>query len=1029
MLDVFKKSFLPYLAEDVEELAFASFVGSSDAFALLTLAEKTNRLVLAVTAGIPEASRLSYDLQILSKFSPQTRLFEFPATVEDDATVVSRRLKTLSALSAYSISPYPAVIVAPSIALGDLGNIDLAEIPQSTVLNVGAGISLGELAEKLRTNGYLRTPETGGIGEYSIRGGIVDFWSPDSPVAVRVEFFGDEIESIREFDPGTQLSTNTVSSAGFAPCSIPSETGNPSKRRATIFDLLPAGSSVFFLEYPDIAGGENPPDFKPDKFNVFYSGEPAPQGVALSDFRTAPLPGFANLGLEKVRYSQILEERRAALKRHLANAKIKGKPVVEDLDVSGGFETDSLVVVAKSDRILSSFKSRSRRILQQRSYSGERLSADSIIEPGEKVVHIEHGIGKFLGTTEIETSRGRAEMFAIEYAGGSKLYVPVTSAHLLSRYVGVRGVEAKLDELDSKKWRKTKENAEKSVRDLAASLLEVQAKRAAVPGFASKIDFPEIASFEESFPYEETPDQLTAIAAVKADMAASRPMDRLVCGDAGYGKTEVAMRAAFIAAINGRQTALLAPTTVLAEQHLETFLERFDGTGVAIEALSRFQPPESRRTTMERLAAGTVDIVIGTHAILSEKIAFKNLGLIIIDEEQRFGVRHKEHLKKLRTEADVLTLSATPIPRTLYLSMTGARDLSQLRTAPRERTAVETIIRRDTDETIREALERELARGGQAFYLYNRVRGIKDVAKRVKSLFPKATVSIAHAQMPTDELAARMADFAQGKIQILVCTTIIESGLDIPRANTIIVDRADRFGLAELYQIRGRVGRSVRQGYAYLLLPGEGLVDSEARERLAALKRHSGLGAGFDIALRDLELRGAGNLLGREQSGHIAAVGFQLYCQLLRRAVDKLKGGKIHEVVEVSLNLDFIDLGPGTVNEDAGACLPYEYIEEESQRLPIYRRLAECSSVWEVRRLAAELRDRFGPMPKTVKRLLKLGELRISAGARKISRIDVINSKATFYKSGETTPWKIAPLPSTTADAGIAGLFRLITQH
>jgi transcription-repair coupling factor (superfamily II helicase) len=453
--------------------------------------------------------------------------------------------------------------------------------------------------------------------------------------------------------------------------------------------------------------------------------------------------------------------------------------------------------------------------------------------------------------------------------------------------------------------------------------------------------------------------------------------------------------------MNGKQVALLAPTTVLAEQHYESFLARFDGTPIRIESMSRFQSDKSKRLTRERLLSGATDILIGTHAILSKNVVFKDLGLVIIDEEQRFGVKHKEHLKHLRATADVLTMSATPIPRTLYLSMTGARDLSLLRTPPSERVAVETKVARDSDQTIRDAIRKELARGGQVYYLYNRVSTIDMAYSRLKELVPEAKIEVAHGQMATLMLADKMRRFSRGETNVLLCTTIVESGLDIPRANTIIVDRADRFGMAELYQLRGRVGRSSRQGYALFLLPPEGSIDSEARERLDALKKHSGLGAGFNLSLRDLELRGAGNLLGREQSGHIAAVGFQLYCQLLQRTMARMKGEKVNDVVDVSVSLDFLDFSPGSVDADEyGACLPYEYVEEEAQRMDFHKRLAAAASIAEIRSLKKELADRYGKLPKAAERLVRLAEFKINCSMHGITQV-IANKGRTIFRRGE----------------------------
>ena len=536
-------------------------------------------------------------------------------------------------------------------------------------------------------------------------------------------------------------------------------------------------------------------------------------------------------------------------------------------------------------------KGKSRRVLPRAVADNAtgRLENFEDVEPGEYVVHVDYGIGRYIGSSEILVGGERTEVYTIEYADGAKLHIPVSKSHLLSRYIGVKGAKVELHKLGGKRWDREKEDAKKAVADLAVSLLKTQAKRKSSPGYSCEVANHDIEEFEKAFPYVETEDQIAAIKAVKDDLAAPRPMDRLICGDAGYGKTEVAMRAAFIAAMNGRQSALLAPTTVLAEQHFETFSARFAGTPIRIEVVSRFQSTKSRDETFERLRTGVCDIVIGTHAILSPKLVFKNLGLVIIDEEQRFGVRHKEHLKRLRTTADVLALSATPIPRTLYLSLTGLRDLSLLRTPPRERVAVMTKIAPDSDDLISGAIRSEMARKGQVFFLHNRVNTISRIKKRLENLVPEARIVVAHGQMDSASLARKMRSFERGEYDILLSTTIIGSGIDIPRANTIIIHDAQTFGLADLYQLRGRVGRSSNQGFAYFLLPPSGIVDSEARERFDALKRYGSLGAGFNLAMRDLEIRGSGNLLGSQQSGHIAAIGFTLYCQLLRRAISNLK--------------------------------------------------------------------------------------------------------------------------------------------
>ena len=1011
-------------------LALSSFTGSAAAFAAVALAtdkpaEGRLPFVLAVTPGLPEADTLAENLHVLEK-DCTIRILEFPPALEDDRTTTAARLKTIAALDAYLLRPYPLVIVAPFAALRD--SVPTAASVAAATLHLsleGASLPFSELLDKLLAAGYERMPEVTAPGELSVRGGVLDVWPPDAAQPVRAEFFGDDLESLRTFDPGLQTSTGTIDHVTIPPVQI-APILNPqssifnlqSHNPATILSILPQGAMILWLEHNAY---DRP---SPLPFRQIFTGDPAPRGVPTAPFQSVPLPGFAELGAEAARQPELLDATRARLAAYLVAAKKKGALVVEDEALEGGFEVPGLVVVTKSDR---TFGHRRTYRSAPAAAHGERFSETLDIEPGEYVVHIDYGIGRFLGSTEVEVAGQRSEVFSIEYADGAKLHVPVTHAHLLSRYVGVKGEQVKLHRLDGKRWARDKQDAQKAVQDLAASLLETQARRAVVPGFAYEVETDGLAAFEEAFPYEATPDQAAAIADVKKDMAASKPMDRLVCGDAGYGKTEVAMRAAFIAAMNGKQTALLAPTTVLAEQHFETFLARFDGTPIRIEVMSRFQGAEAKKGTRARLLSGATDIVIGTHAILSSKVQFHDLGLIIIDEEQRFGVRHKEFLKRLRATADVLTMSATPIPRTLYLSMTGTRDLSLLRTPPRERVATETHVARDSDATVRAAISRELARGGQVFFLHNRVLTIDKMSARLHALVPEARIEVAHGQMPSSLLAAKMQRFAKGAADILLCTTIVESGLDIPRANTILVDRADTFGLAELYQLRGRVGRSSRQGYAWFLLPEEGSVDAEARERLDALKKHAGLGAGFNIALRDLEIRGAGNLLGSEQSGHIAAVGFQLYCQLLQRTIARLRGDEVPELVDVSLNLDFLDFSPGSADADSdGACLPYDYVEDEAQRMDFHKRLAETATLPDVKRLKRELADRYGRLPKAATRLVKLAEFRVLCAQAHVSRLDVRDGRAVFYRVGSRDPAFVGRVMGNTPEKKIASLVKLL---
>jgi transcription-repair coupling factor (superfamily II helicase) len=622
--------------------------------------------------------------------------------------------------------------------------------------------------------------------------------------------------------------------------------------------------------------------------------------------------------------------------------------------------------------------------------------------------------GRPLSPERADPAGAGEECLVIEYApsGGDdtapKLYVPVSEAHLVGKYVGAGKARPPLHTLGGTRWAKTKAHAEAAVRDVAAEMLAVQAARSLQEGHAFGPDTEWQREFENSFIYEETPDQLRAIVAAKRDMEAPKPMDRLVCGDVGYGKTEVAIRATFKAALGGKQVAVLVPTTVLAQQHFNTFRERMAEYPVRIELLSRFRSRREQAQVVRALASGSVDVVIGTHRLLQSDIEFKDLGLVIIDEEQRFGVFHKERFKQLRRMVDVLTLTATPIPRTLHLALSGARDMSTIETPPQDRLPVETIVAQYDERLIRDAIQREINRGGQVFYLYNRVLDIEAVAHRLRTLIPNARIAVGHGQMHSDQLEEVMTTFVNGQSDVLLSTTIIESGLDIPNANTIIIDRADRFGLSDLYQLRGRVGRYKHQAYAYLLLPRHAGLLTDARKRISAIKQYSSLGSGFKIAMRDLEIRGAGNLLGAEQSGHITAVGFELYCQLLRKSVQSLKGEKSPPRPEVQMRLDFVALNLDKTAHAAGsavpgtaATLPASYLPEAQQRIEICRKLAQASDGEALRQLKAELRDRFGPWPEPVELLLKITELKITAAARGVTIIECKEGKLMLTRHND----------------------------
>lgn len=650
-------------------------------------------------------------------------------------------------------------------------------------------------------------------------------------------------------------------------------------------------------------------------------------------------------------------------------------------------------------------------------------------EPGDLVVHAEHGIARYLGLNEIVVGGVQQEVLTLEFANKTKLHVPVSQAHLLTRYIGVPHRSVEVHKLGSTRWQKEKQSAENSINELARSMIEIQARRTVMSGYAFPSDTPWQHEFEASFPFQETADQRKAIEEVKRRMEFTQPMDVLVCGDASYGKTEVAMRAAFKAVMAGRQVAVLVPTTVLAQQHFITFTERMSAYPLRIEMLSRLVSDTRQKEILADLMDGSVDIVIGTHALLQPWIRFRNLGLVIIDEEQRFGVFHKEHLKQMYSQVDVLTLTATPIPRTLYLTLTGIRDIVRIETPPRERVPPETIVTRASDIVIKEAILRELRRGGQVYFLHNRIATISRTAERLQTIVPQARIGIAHGRMPARQLAEVMKQFIEGAFDVLLCTNIIESGVDIPRANTIIIERADRFGLADLYQLRGRVGRAGKKGYAWLLLPKHGDIDADARQRIHAIQMYSTLGVGFKLAMRDMQIRGAGNIVGREQSGHISAIGFTLYCQLLRQTIAKIKGEYTPPLIRTDIRLDFISLSTAPDMAYCSACIPYQYIEDETLRVSSYRKIAEASSVDELKKISEEFKDRFGKLPTQLQRLLKIANLRITASICHISSIEVRDRKVMITRDGDyimTSRKRFPRLGSNTPDEMLDELLKLI---
>jgi transcription-repair coupling factor (superfamily II helicase) len=1070
---------------------------------------------------------------------------------------------------------------------------DLAQ--RTRHLQRGDKIAPLDLIEWLEEQGYEPEAQVSQKGEISLRGGIVDIFPPTSPWPVRLEFFGDELESLREFDPATQISRQPLTEITLPPAGelgilkrlvkIESEQTkkpqpfqssvthptpaslSPLPRRsvcedglrgegtgvrgenapsqptlfATLLDYLPPETILivcepeqlklraeeyeaqipaddpFFSSWHDFlteaaqkkitianltevedgtshhepgrarsplraASREGNPLIPDDAHGVT---RPTALGFKATspDWQFTSLEAFRPMA-ERALDPQIAEAQRreffAQLHRWLRQDyvihvicnndgererfeeiwKESGFEPEKNLrlhlgTLSRGFISDELKRVIVTDaEIFGRYRIQRPRKLKSPHALAARSALDidfTDLEEGDLVVHLQYGIGKFLGLKNLPTSTkssapagaapAEIECLVIEYAAANpddeppKLYVPVSEAHLVSKYVGAGKAHPPLNTLGGTRWMKAKEQAQHAVRDVAAELLRIQAARETQVGHPFKADTNWQREFESAFIYEETPDQVTAIAQTKTDMEKPKPMDRLICGDVGFGKTEVAIRAAFKAVMDGRQVAVLVPTTVLAQQHFNNFRERMADYPVRIELLSRFRTKREQARVVKDLAAGSVDIVIGTHRIVQDDIAFKDLGLVVIDEEQRFGVLHKEKFKRLRTLVDVLTLSATPIPRTLYLALTGARDMSTIQTPPHDRLPVETIVMEYDERVIRDAILREISRGGQVFFLHNRVMTIDTMRAKLQALVPNARLVVGHGQMDADTLEEVMASFVDGKADVLLSTTIIESGLDIPNANTIIIDCADRFGLSDLYQLRGRVGRYKHQAYAYLMLPRHARLLTDVRKRISAMKQYASLGSGFKIAMRDLEIRGAGNLLGAEQSGHITAVGFELYCQLLKQSVSSLKGEKIKQRVEVSVKLDFLEMNAGRSSDNSDptivpsplppaapkldkggsggrgegqgevrvrhAGLPANYITESHHRIEIYRKLAQANEKTALENLQKELRDRFGPIPPPVELLLQIGELKILAADKSVTAIEVADDKLMLTRNGD----------------------------
>ncbi|HEY4065430.1 MAG TPA: transcription-repair coupling factor [Burkholderiaceae bacterium] len=1059
--------------------------GSADALLLARFAQARTgekKITAIISAEPADTQRLEAELPF---FAPELRIAVFPDwetlpydTFSPHQDLISERLATLWRILQREVD---VVILPASTSLVRLAPPSFLaaytfHFKQKEKLNEAA------LKAQLTLAGYTHVSQVVSPGEYAVRGGLIDLFPMGSLVPYRVDLFGDEVDSIRTFDPDSQRSLFPVPEVRLLPGrEFPMDEdartafrarwrekmeGDPTKVRlykdigtglatagieyylplffdatATIFDYLGEQAALvlhgtidealkkFWVDTRDRhrflqADRERPilpPEdlfLKPEDFFAFCNAhaqlalrgtEPADWARPLPDLsvdRGAPDPLKKlqlHVGTTTARVLIVAETegRRESLLELLRDSKIEPPSVGSLAEFQAGdehfaiavapmaegfhwFEPDAGITiqfVTETELFATSPTARRRRKQEQVSDVNALIKDLSELKVGDPVVHANHGIGRYKGLMNIDLGDGSSEFLHLEYADKATLYVPVAQLHLIARYTGVAADEAPLHKLGSPQWDRAKRKAAEQVRDAAAELLNLYARRAAREGFAFRFSPHDYEAFAASFGFEETPDQQAAIHAVIQDMVSPQPMDRLVCGDVGFGKTEVALRAAFVAVTGGKQVAILAPTTLLAEQHFQNISDRFGKWPVRVAELSRFRSPKEVKVAMEGIADGTVDIVVGTHALISDKVKFKRLGLLVIDEEHRFGVRHKEAIKAMRAEVDVLTLTATPIPRTLGMALEGLRDLSVIATAPQRRLAIKTFVRTETSGTIREAVLRELKRGGQVYFLHNEVDTILARRDKLTELLPEARIAVAHGQMPERELERVMRDFVAQRYNLLLCSTIIETGIDVPSANTIVMSRADKFGLAQLHQLRGRVGRSHHQAYAYLMVPDvEGLTKAAAL-RLEAIQSMEELGSGFYLAMHDLEIRGAGEVLGDNQSGNMMEVGFQLYNEMLAEAVRALKAGEEPDLLSpLSATTE--------INLHAPALLPDAYCGDVHTRLSLYKRLASANTTEQIDAMLEEVTDRFGKLPPQGQTLFDVHRLRVLAKPYGVTKID-----------------------------------------
>ena len=1041
------------LVAELEKKGNSSRVAVLDAakpYLIASLYHRWQQPVLVVTAQ-PENSKKLYE-QLLT-WSAKRRVMLFPEpdalpyeSIPPDKAADLERLQVLFALAGIDADDKeksPILVVTSAMALVQkvVPHDDFTAACHT--IRVEMNIEPFHLLSQWQAMGYRLESMVAVPGTMSHRGGIIDISPPTSDLPARLEFLGNTIESIRLFDPADQRSLRAVSSLAIAPATERYTSSGENKEetgKASILDYFPP-DALLILDEPEsieravadlavkaeelrnekIQQGELPQDFPQPYFSweelepsvdkrrclMFDAwgktdAEPGSLGFTPAPNYAGQLPAF----IKKVR-EMLNQGNRLILVSHNASrlaelleeeglivpplTEIKQIPPPGSLTLVSGLLGEGWVLNGDT-RLLTDSElfgfSKQRRLLRKRPVPRLRLFVD--ITPGDYVVHIEHGIGRFAAVKMMGTDDSEKEYLVLEYAAGDKLYVPTDQIDRVSRYIGAGEESPVLSRLSTQDWLRTKQRVKESVAKIAQELLSLYAAREVVPGFAFSPDTIWQQEMEASFPYVETPDQIEIQKQIKEDMEQVKPMDRLVCGDVGYGKTEVAIRAAFKAVMDSKQVAVLVPTTVLAEQHFATFSQRLAAFPIKIAALSRFRTAQEQSAILEGLANGSVDICIGTHRLLQKDVIFKNLGLLIIDEEQRFGVAHKEYLKKMRQEVDVLTLSATPIPRTLHMSLVGVRDMSVMETPPEERLPIKTYVAEYDERLVREAILRELERNGQVFFVHNRVQSIDWMASKLWSLVPEARIAIAHGQMPEEELENVMADFLQGKSDILLCSSIIQSGLDMPNVNTLIVNQADKLGLTQLYQLRGRVGRGANLAYAYFLYDKGKSLTPLAEKRLRIIFEATELGAGFSIAMRDLEIRGAGNLLGVNQTGHISAVGFNLYCQLLAQAIEeqkaKLAGRPVSEVKSSQLPAPTIDL-------PLPAFIPEDYVADLDTRLSLYQKLVNLAEVERVEALEREFSDRFGALPPEVKNLLYAVRLKALAAQAGIESIATDNGE------------------------------------